>query len=58
MYSEKNILNLFCLDKNGKTVFEKNDLIKNKKIEEFIELELGRFEISLRSGNYFLELKL
>jgi hypothetical protein len=39
LYEEKNILNLLCLDKNGKTVLcEKKHLIKNKKIEEFIYL--------------------
>jgi hypothetical protein len=33
--SEKYYLNLVCFDKNGKSLFEKKDLIKNKKIEEF-----------------------
>jgi hypothetical protein len=31
---EKNVLNLLCLDKNGNTLFEKRDIIKNKSIEE------------------------
>ena len=39
-YSEKIILNLICLDKDGNTVFEKKELIKNKKIEEFTKLIL------------------
>jgi hypothetical protein len=34
LYSEKNILNLLCLDKDGNTLFDKKDLIKNKEIEE------------------------
>ncbi len=34
LYLKENILNLQCFDKNGKTLFEKKDLIKNKKIEE------------------------
>jgi hypothetical protein len=37
LYTEKNILNLLCLDKNGNTLFEKKGLIKNEKIEDFIE---------------------
>jgi hypothetical protein len=36
LYSENNILNLICLDKNGKTLYEKKNLIKNKEIEDFI----------------------
>jgi hypothetical protein len=36
LYDEKNILNLLCFDKGGKTVlWGKKYLIKNKKIEEF-----------------------
>jgi hypothetical protein len=35
LYIEKNILNLLCLDKDGNTVFDKKDLIKNENIEEF-----------------------
>jgi hypothetical protein len=38
LYSDNNILNLLCLDKNGNTLFEKKDLIKNKEIDEFIYL--------------------
>jgi hypothetical protein len=38
LYTEKNILNLLCLDKNGNTLFEKSDLVKNKEIENFIKL--------------------
>jgi hypothetical protein len=37
LYLDKNILNLFCLDKDGNTLFEKRDLprvIKNQEIEE------------------------
>jgi hypothetical protein len=34
LYLEKNILNLLCLDKDGNTLFERKDLVKNKKIEE------------------------
>jgi hypothetical protein len=40
-YSEKNVLNLLCLDKNGNTLFDKKDFIKNKKIEEFIDLHFA-----------------
>jgi uncharacterized protein YoxC len=36
LYTEKNSLNLLCLDRDGKIFFEKKDLIKNKNIEEFI----------------------
>jgi hypothetical protein len=39
--SENKILNLLCLDKNDKTLFEKKDLLKNKNIEEFIYLYLA-----------------
>jgi len=38
MYSDDNTLNLLCFDKDGNTLFEKKDLIKNKKIKEFISL--------------------
>jgi hypothetical protein len=41
LYEKKNNLNLLCLDKNGNTLFEKKDLIKNKSIEE-IKLFLFR----------------
>jgi hypothetical protein len=34
LYAKKNILNLLCLDNNGNTLFEKKDLVKNKKIED------------------------
>jgi hypothetical protein len=37
----KNILDLLCLDKDGKTLFEKNDLVKNKNIEEFTTFYFG-----------------
>jgi hypothetical protein len=36
-----NILNLLCLDKDGNTLFEKKDLIKNKKIEEITEFDFA-----------------
>jgi len=42
LYAEKNILNILCLDKDGNTLFEKKDLIKNEKIEEFTKLILFR----------------
>jgi hypothetical protein len=32
VYTEKNILNILCLDKNGKTLFDKKGLLKNKEI--------------------------
>jgi len=41
LYSDKNMLNLLCLDKHGNTVFDKKDLIKNKKIEEFTSFYFG-----------------
>jgi hypothetical protein len=41
LYSENNILNLLCLDKNGKTLYEKKDLLKNKKIQEFTTVNLS-----------------
>jgi hypothetical protein len=34
LYTDKNNLNFLCLDKEGIILFEKKDLIKNKKIEE------------------------
>jgi hypothetical protein len=34
LYAELNVLNLLCMDKGGKTLFDKKDLIKNKEIEE------------------------
>jgi len=34
LYSEENVLNFLCLDKDGNILFEKKDLIKNKKIVE------------------------
>jgi hypothetical protein len=37
LYAENKILNILCLDKNGKTLFVKNELIKTEKIEEYIE---------------------
>ncbi len=42
MHSEENIvLNLLCLDRYGKTLFEKRDLIQNKKIEEISQFSLA-----------------
>ncbi len=41
LYSLINILNLLCLDKDGNTLFEKRDLIKNMKIEEFTQFSLA-----------------
>jgi len=41
LYSDKNVLNLLCFDKDGKTLFDKKDLIKNKKIESFVELNFA-----------------
>jgi hypothetical protein len=38
LYSDNNILNLLCLDKGGNILFEKKDLIKNKKKEEISNL--------------------
>jgi hypothetical protein len=38
LYSRKNILNLVCLDRDGNTLFDKKDLLKNKEIEKFIKL--------------------
>jgi hypothetical protein len=49
LYEEKNNLNLICLDKNGNTLFEKSDLIKNKNIEE---IKLIRFRSSLNKIVY------
>jgi hypothetical protein len=45
-YSENESLNLLCLDKVGKTVFEKRDLIKNKEIEE-----ITSFDFALSKNN-------
>jgi hypothetical protein len=42
IFSEKNILNLLCVDKNGNNLFEKRDLIKNQKIKEITGLILFR----------------
>jgi hypothetical protein len=36
LYLLENVLNLLCLDKDGKTLFDKKDLIRSKKIEEII----------------------
>jgi hypothetical protein len=41
LYSENKILNLLCLDKYGKTLFEKKDLIKNEEIEEFTNFDFA-----------------
>jgi hypothetical protein len=41
-YSDNNILNLLCLDKYGNILFEKRDLIKNKKIEKITRLVFFR----------------
>jgi hypothetical protein len=38
LYAFNNMLNILCLDKNGNILFEKKDLIKNKKIEEITEV--------------------
>jgi hypothetical protein len=43
IYLDNNNLNLICLDKNGNTLIEKRDLIKNQKIEEITGLILFRF---------------
>jgi hypothetical protein len=34
LYSKENILNLQCFDKDGNTLFQRKDLLKNKSIEE------------------------
>jgi uncharacterized protein YoxC len=41
LYWDKNILNLKCLDKDGNILFEKNDLIKNEKIEKFFQINFA-----------------
>jgi hypothetical protein len=41
LYWDKNILNLKRLDKDGNTLFEKRDLINNKKIKEFLQINFG-----------------
>jgi hypothetical protein len=41
LYKDYDILNLFCLDNNGNTLIEKNDLIKNKEKIEIIRLNFG-----------------
>jgi len=41
LYSKKDLLNLICFDKDGNILFEKKDLIKNKKIENFYHLQFG-----------------
>jgi hypothetical protein len=41
LYAELNVLNLLCMDKGGKTLFDKKDLIKNKEIEEITDLKFG-----------------
>jgi hypothetical protein len=41
LYTEKNILNLLCFDRDCKILFEKKDLLKNKKIEEFTDLNFS-----------------
>jgi hypothetical protein len=41
LYLNINILNLLCLDKDGNTLFDKKDLIKNKKIEEITEFDFA-----------------
>jgi hypothetical protein len=35
LYTDKNVLNLICLDKDGYTLFDKKGLIENENIEEF-----------------------
>jgi len=65
-YSEENILNLLCLDKNGNTLFEKRDIIKNKSIEEITFylfrsshkiLYIGSEEKHLKQKNTFFNLR-
>jgi hypothetical protein len=41
LYWDKNILNLLCFDRDGNTLFEKNDLIKNEEIEEIINFDFA-----------------
>jgi hypothetical protein len=41
LYGEIKILNLLCLDKNGKTLFNKKDFIKNEEIEEIINFDFA-----------------
>ena len=37
MFTEKNILNLLCFDRDANALFEERGLIKNKKIEEITD---------------------
>jgi hypothetical protein len=68
LYSNNNILNLLCLDKDGNTLFERKDLLKNKEIEEFIHLYfassknnkmiyIGTAEKHLKQKNAFFNLR-
>jgi hypothetical protein len=68
LYWDKNNLNLKCLDKDGNTLFEKNDLIKNEKIEEFFRINFPSSknnkihyictrEQHLRKKNHFFNLR-
>jgi hypothetical protein len=68
IYSNNNILNLLCLDKDGNTLFERKDLLKNKNIEEFIHLYfassknnkmiyIGTAEKHLKQKNAFFNLR-
>jgi hypothetical protein len=41
LYSKKDFFNLICFDKDGNILFEKKDLFKNKKIENFYLLKFG-----------------
>jgi hypothetical protein len=41
LYSFWGLFNLICLDKNGNTLFDKSDLIKNEEILKFTHLKFG-----------------
>jgi hypothetical protein len=41
IYSEEETLNLICLDKDGKTLFERKDLLKSKKIRCFLDFDFA-----------------
>jgi hypothetical protein len=41
LYRERNIFNILCFDKGGKTLFEKKDLIKNEEIEEITSFDFA-----------------
>jgi hypothetical protein len=40
LYNNGNSLNLVCLDRDGKTLYQKKNLIKSNKIEEFYEIDI------------------